>query len=416
MKLRVVDHVLSRSGGERFVVQLIRAIAAADSSVRITVVSHGATLTRYRRLFAEHEIPCEFASVSATRRSVFTSDPYRITSAAMAGGDVVWIPWLHGHTISAPSEAPIFGSFHDGICFTEPRWVCTYPHAARAVLGTVREWIDSQRQIVCSSRFWAEHLIAQLGADAARIAVVPLSGDHQQPHPSPSVSSALWPWLNRPFLLCAASLSLHKNHEVLFEGYSTSGISWPLVLCGVESDFKSEQPLWRGLLRGAAVRTGTWPESRTVILKQRARELGLDSTSGLIALGHLPDDSYNQVLSQAAALVVPSLTEGGGSFPAEEAVLRGIPVICSDIPMIREQMDRLGARPLWFDPHSPLALANCLAALQMEYPGHKTGAVAQIPNVNRRSWRETATEYLNLFYSALESSGKNSARRTVRLR
>lgn len=58
---------------------------------------------------------------------------------------------------------------------------------------------------------------------------------------------------------------------------------------------------------------------------------------------------------------MPTLAEGGGSFPVREAVERGIPAVVSDIPVLREMIERLGGEVLWFDPHSPESLAASLA-------------------------------------------------------
>jgi glycosyltransferase involved in cell wall biosynthesis len=90
---------------------------------------------------------------------------------------------------------------------------------------------------------------------------------------------------------------------------------------------------------------------------------------------------------------MPTLAEGGGSFPVEEALWLGIPVICSDIPVIREHMERIDARVLWFDPREPATLAARLAELEVNYESHRRRAGEQVHTLRRRTWADAAQEY-----------------------
>lgn len=61
----------------------------------------------------------------------------------------------------------------------------------------------------------------------------------------------------------------------------------------------------------------------------------LRQTPGIHVLGALPDGAVAALMARARALVFPSLAEGFG-LPPLEAAARGLPVLCSDLPVLRE--------------------------------------------------------------------------------
>ncbi len=63
-----------------------------------------------------------------------------------------------------------------------------------------------------------------------------------------------------------------------------------------------------------------------------------------------------QLYRRATAVIVPTRMEGWG-LPAGEALWLGTPVICADIPALRESTEGLG---LYFNPEAPKALARVL--------------------------------------------------------
>lgn len=82
--------------------------------------------------------------------------------------------------------------------------------------------------------------------------------------------------------------------------------------------------------------------------------LGLEDSVEL--RGWLTDDEMQNLYARASATVVPTLFEGFG-LPVLEAMTRGCPVICSDIPVLHEVA---GAAALYFDPTSSQAIADAI--------------------------------------------------------
>lgn len=60
-----------------------------------------------------------------------------------------------------------------------------------------------------------------------------------------------------------------------------------------------------------------------------------DPDGRVLRTGYLPDDELRRVVAGARALVLPSRDEGFG-LPVLEALATGTPVVCSDIPALRE--------------------------------------------------------------------------------
>ena len=69
--------------------------------------------------------------------------------------------------------------------------------------------------------------------------------------------------------------------------------------------------------------------------------------------GYVPDEDLRVLYSQAVAYVFPTLSEGFG-LPPLEAMAAKLPVVCSDIPVLREVC---GDAALYIDPYDPQSIA-----------------------------------------------------------
>ncbi|MFC7472987.1 glycosyltransferase family 4 protein [Dankookia sp. GCM10030260] len=116
-----------------------------------------------------------------------------------------------------------------------------------------------------------------------------------------------------PYFLCLGTVEPRKNHQLLlhlWRDMATEGRDGPrLLLCG---------------------RRG-WENGSVLELLERCAAL-----RGLVLdLGTLPDTRVTELLAGARALLFPSFAEGYG-LPVAEALSLGVPVLCSDLPALRE--------------------------------------------------------------------------------
>ena len=119
----------------------------------------------------------------------------------------------------------------------------------------------------------------------------------------------------------------------------------------------------------------------------------------LIGLGYVPAADLAAIRALASGVVQTTLYESG-SFPVFEAMLAGLPVACSDIPPLVEQLERDGAHAELFDPGDPEAAARALAAIWQPSPRDVRRAYENIERVGRRTWVDVAGDYLEVLASA----------------
>jgi glycosyltransferase involved in cell wall biosynthesis len=400
MKIRVVDYVGNTGGGARFVVELAMALRCRYKGATLQFVSHGRALASYQSLLCDGSLAIDWLNVQPVRGARNTRErlwsipgtgwplrrlglaakwDYEVPEHVVRDCDLAWFPWLHRHLVPAVECSNVAATFHDAIIFQFDGLVPQSYRRAERVL--TERWLKSSARLIVGSKTTAATAQALFGVPSDRFRVVPLSGEHAQAADAAALP-AEWTWAKEPYLFYAANTSPHKNHDRLLQAVSLWGAKYPLVLSGLGTDLND-----RG--RGRALRA-------------LARSIGLKLGERLVPLGYVSDAIYYGLLEHCWALVMPSLAEGGGSFPVFEALERGIPVLCSDIPVMREWIEkRSGGQVIWFDPTSPRSLADALGWLDANYVGEKQRALAQVAGLRRRTWADVAAEYGEVFDTIL---------------
>ncbi|WP_370695368.1 glycosyltransferase family 4 protein [Patulibacter sp.] len=245
-----------------------------------------------------------------------------------------------------------------------------------------RRAVASAEAVICVSRATADDVLERYGADPARIHVVP-NGPSLPLGPEPAVAEPA-PFVpppstaagrraargadgERPYLLAIGDLRAKKNLERLADAWRVSGLPHRLVIVGAG---------------GAAQDPGT-PEGR-LAASLRARGVELP--------GYLPDAELDRLLRGAAALVHPSLFEGFG-LVVLEAMVRGVPVACSDVPSLRETA---GGAAVLFDPRDVEDIAR---GLHDAVDGRDALAAAGRERSTAFSWDRAAAETVAVYRS-----------------
>ncbi len=138
---------------------------------------------------------------------------------------------------------------------------------------------------------------------------------------------------DRRYLLAMSTLHPHKNWERLLEAYAKlagQGIEEHLVIAGLPGK--------------------SWDR-----IVDRIQTGGLRDRVHLV--GWTPRPVLSALFKYAEALVFPSMFEGFG-IPVIEAMAAGLPVACSDIPVLREVA---GDGAIFFDPLSVDRIAEAVA-------------------------------------------------------
>lgn len=273
---------------------------------------------------------------------------------------------------------PTFGIVHD-INF-ESRW-------HEKCLANLRQWCYSSTGVFTVSR-WSKQQISDFVYDFEdKIFAVPnaiSSINTTQSYIKPLKENTCC-----PILLYPASFGPHKNHAALLEALHSlhsKGYEFKLILCGYGT---------RRLIDESVL-----DDSKLNAAKSILSASSPDFRSCVEVLGIIEQEDLERLYKEADFVVLPSTYEGFG-LPLSEAIARGVPTICSDIPPFREQIDlyeiNQGVRFVKGNRPADWALA-IQSELDKPYhlrlaPGDISAALA-----NWR-WSDVANAYLKLMLS-----------------
>ncbi len=332
MKLLVWQPVYVLGGG----LEVLRLIVAALG--RHPAID-SITLTVNRRYSAAAMAP--LATVRGL--SIVRVDAGAWPATHAPGHDVAYIPWPHG-TPQTPAALPKVCVFQDTILLDALGGHATKEFLEGMALG-VRETVGYHDHVIVTSNYTRRRMLEIVGSiHADRIGVLP----HMATAPAAaSYDTAPLPWgVRLPYLLYPANVSEHKNHETLLQALvHRQRRDVPVVFCG----YGTEQIGGTALVEQAHLNR----------INRMIHDRGLRPGQDFRSLGYVDDPTANALLRQATALVMPTRAEGMG-LPIHEAIDAGVPVICSDIEVLREHYDARSRAIRWVDPECPASIAAAL--------------------------------------------------------
>lgn len=167
------------------------------------------------------------------------------------------------------------------------------------------------------------------------------------------------------FYLYIGRLESKKNIANLIKAYKKSNRKWPLVLGGRPGNYGYDE----------IEKLANDPEIK----------------HDIILLGYVSQANYPKLMACARAFIFPSKFEGFG-IPIVEAMASKIPILASDIPVLRE----VGSDAiLYFDPDNIDDIASKMNKLSEDKNLQETLAIKGLQRSREFSWEKCAHETLD---------------------
>jgi glycosyltransferase involved in cell wall biosynthesis len=224
--------------------------------------------------------------------------------------------------------------------------------------------------VVVASRWVKDDLIRQYGVNPGKVQVIPW-GPPTQAYPEPSqqhtsVVKRKYS-LEQPFALYPAVTWPHKNHIRLLEAIAHLREGRNLIV--------------------RLVCTGSLYEPEWVRIRKRLGELELEHQVKF--LGFVPDVDLRAIYRLSQFLVMPTLFESD-SFPIYEAWLEGVPVICSNVTSLPDQVTDAA---LLFNPNDSESIENTISKVATDPETRQELRRRGYRRLKDFDWERTAKAY-----------------------
>ena len=298
--------------------------------------------------------------------------------------DLIYTFWPHLNPFP-DFDKPIICTYHDATLLEFPEILGGL--GTKIEFENTKDWITKSAKVVVSSSQTKKILSNFFGEKCMHFpvvhhAIVPSKLEKNTFQENKKVKN-----LPKEYFVYPSNTVSHKNHYNLFVAWSRfeKRKDYPLILFG--SGTKS-------ILSNTDF---NYPEdSQLLRLIGLVKRLGLKINEDFLILGYVDDSDVLSIIQNAKALIMPSLSEGGGSFPIEEALTLGTPVLCSNIPVMREHLSFRSAKIVWFDPYSPESILTSIEKIIHDYDYYKQSAMNG-SNDLRPGWNDIASDYINIF-------------------
>jgi len=354
---------LEHRGLGRYLVELINALVDQKSNFDFVLLINSANKSQPQNL------PANFSLVPAPWRVYGLAEQFFLPRVLhKLKPDLVHFPHF---TVPIFTRVPFVVTIHDLILHhwpssratTLPKWL--YWFKMQVYYLVIKTAVKRARAIITPSQTVAQEIAKIYSGTSHKITAIPLA---------PSKLSKPIEINNLPvtFFLAVGAAYPHKNLERLLRAMLLVRQQLPaakLIIVG-RKDFFMDR------------------------LEKYSRQLKLDQVVHF--WGEASEGELAFLYSKAAAYVMPSLDEGFGLGPIE-ALANQVPVVASDIPVLREI---LGEAAMFVDPLSEIDIAQGI--IKIIDSNIRIGLLSAAPAVlSNYSWDSVAQRTLDIYQSIL---------------
>ena len=245
------------------------------------------------------------------------------------------------------------------------------PRAVNQML--MRNAVRRAERIITPSAATALAVKANFPRSADRVLSIPEAADDRFQATRNPEGEAAWQMrlkIRPPYVFYLGQWKAYKNLPMLLEAFKmvrATHTNAQLVVAGDDPRHPEVRKLAAGLPEGSVVLPGRLPESA------------------------VPD-----LYRGAAVVVLPSKAEGFG-LPVIEAMACGVPVVCSDLPVLHELADGVAT---FCDPNDPAAFARAIEQI-LDAPSTTRARQLGIERAKGFTWERSARQTVTAYESAL---------------
>jgi glycosyltransferase involved in cell wall biosynthesis len=244
--------------------------------------------------------------------------------------------------------------------------------------------------VVVASQWIKDDVVRQYGVSPEKVQIIPWGAPTQafsEPAPEHLLAVKSRYQLEQPFAIFPAVTWPHKNHLRLFEALAAVRAQHGLIVRLVCTGSRYE-PFWPQI------------EARLDALALRSQ---------VKFLGFVPDEDLRAIYRLSQFLVMPTLFESD-SFPIYEAWLEGVPVVCSNVCSLPDQV--MDAATL-FDPNDVESMADAIARLAINAALRMDLSRRGYRRLKDFDWECTAKSYRAVFRRAVNRRLSQEERRLL---
>ncbi len=237
----------------------------------------------------------------------------------------------------------------------------------------MRNAVRRAERIITPSQATALAVKQSFAESADRVLAIPEAADDRFTSRRNLEAEAAWQMrlgIRPPYIFYLGQWKAYKNLPILLEAFKRVRQTHPVSQLVIAGD----DPRHPEVREGAAA----LPEGSVVLP------------------GHLPESAVPDLYRGAAMVVLPSRAEGFG-LPVIEAMACGVPVICSDLPVLHEIAEGVA---VFCDPDDPAAFADAMAAM-LDAPSNSSRRQLGIERALSFSWERAARQTVAAYEMAL---------------